>query len=170
MSMSRRVFTWVVLLAFGMTLAISVPNSAQEQNAGVVKNPTPTEFIKVPGVPDCLTAAPQHGDPGKGPSTLLLKGSAGCAVPSHWHTANEQLMMVSGIGQVQMKGDKLVLLRPGGFAFAPSHHVHRFSCSGPCMAYLQSDAPFDIHYVDEAGKEIPPEAALKFKAKREAKP
>lgn len=165
-----RGFTWVVLSTFAGALAISIPNSAEEaaENA-VVKNPAPAEFAKIPGVPDCFTAAAQRGDPTKGPSTLLIKGSAGCSVPWHWHTPNEQLLMVSGTGRIQMKGDKLVLLRPGGFGFAPSHHVHRFSCSGPCMACLVSDGPFDIHYVDGAGKEIPPEEALKSKPKQRSK-
>jgi len=62
-----------------------------------------------------------------------------------------------------MKGEMAVALRPGGYGFAPSHHVNRFSCSSPCMAYLHSDSAFDIHYVDETGKEISLDEALKVK-------
>ena len=53
------------------------------------------------------------------------------------------------------------LVRAGGYVFAPSHHVHRFSCLGACSAFVHSDGTFDVHYVDQAGNEIPPEQALK---------
>ena len=56
---------------------------------------------------------------------------------------------------------KPVALRPGGFAMMPSHHVHRFSCDGRCSLYVDSDAAFDIHYVDGKGTEISPAVALK---------
>jgi hypothetical protein len=43
----------------------------------------------------------------------------------------------------------------------PSKHVHRFTCTQACTLYVYSDAAFDIHYVDDQGKEIPSEEALK---------
>jgi len=161
----RRRGVFLMLLAvFAGGVGASTRVRAQESSeAAVVKNPAPTDFVKIPGAPDCITAAVQRGDPSKGPSTMLLKATAGCAVPWHLHTPNEQLMMVTGVGQVHMKGEKAVALRPGGYGFAPSHHVHRFSCSGPCVAYLHSDGAFDIHYVDETGKEISLDQALKVK-------
>ena len=70
-------------------------------------------------------------------------------------------MMVSGTGRIEMKGQEPVLLRAGGFAAAPSKHVHQFTCVGRgCEFFLHSDAPFDIHYVDQSGKDIPPEQVL----------
>ena len=42
----------------------------------------------------------------------------------------------------------------------PGKHVHQFTCSSACTAFVTSDAAFDIHYVDANGKEITPEAAL----------
>jgi hypothetical protein len=67
-----------------------------------------------------------------------------------------------------MKDGKPVVLRPGGYAFAPSHHVHQFTCVSPCLAYVFSDAVFDIHYVDAGGNEIPPDQALHATAKPKA--
>ena len=144
----------MVGLLAGWTLA-----PAQEA-AGVIK-PAPVKFDKVPGAPDCLTAAVQDGDPAHGASVFVLKFAAGCTVPWHWHTPNEQLMMVIDTASFQMKDGKAVLLRARGHGLAPSHHVHRFGCASPCTAFLRSDGPFDIHYVDAAGTEIPPEQALK---------
>ena len=154
-----RIRHWVIV-TIGFSLLV-VMASAQESNTPIAQNSAADKFQKVPNVPDCLTAAVQQGDPGKGASVLLLKGTAGCKAPWHWHTPNEQLMMVSGTGRVEMKGQKPVLLRAGGFAVAPSKHVHQFTCAGGgCEFFLHSDAPFDIHYVDQSGKEIPPVQAL----------
>ena len=154
--MHDRKFT-VVVLGFSLLVATS---AAAQAVAPIAQNSPPTAFGKVPNVPDCLTAAPQQGDPAKGPNILLIKGTAGCKAPWHWHTPNEALMLVSGTGRMEMKDQKAVLLRAGGFAVAPSKHVHQFTCVAACQFFLYSDAAFDIHYVDPAGKEIPPEQAI----------
>ena len=62
----------------------------------------------------------------------------------------------------QAQEDKPLVARHGDFAYLPSHHVHRATCLGaaPCLVFLSADAPFDIHWVDEAGQEIPLAAAL----------
>lgn len=142
--------------------AVSLGAWAQSSDSGaVVKNATEQKLTNLPNIPKCGTAAVLSGDPSKGPSTLLIKFTGSCAVPWHWHTPNEQLMMASGVGRFQMKDAKPVLLRPGGYAFAPARHVHQFSCASTCLAFLQSDGPFDLHYVDGSGKEISMDEALK---------
>jgi mannose-6-phosphate isomerase-like protein (cupin superfamily) len=119
------------------------------------------KFIAFPGLPTCTTGSVQSGDPTKGPSIILVKAASGCSIPWHWHTPNENLMMVSGVGHLEMKDGKPLALRAGGYAMMPSHHVHQFRCAGPCSLYIYSDSAFDIHYVDAQGKETPPEVALK---------
>ncbi len=97
----------------------------------------------------------------------MVKCTRGCKAPWHFHTPNEQLMMVSGIGRLEMKGEQAVNLRAGGFAYAPIKHVHQFTCvGGPCSFFLHSDGPFDIHYVDQYGTEIPTEQALSKRQKK----
>jgi len=122
---------------------------------------TEMKFVTVPGLPTCSPGSVQSGDPTKGPSIILAKVAAGCSIPWHWHTANENLMLVSGIAHLEMKEGKPLTLRPGGFALMPSRHVHQFRCDGPCLLYIYSDAPLDIHYVDRQGTEISPAKALK---------
>jgi quercetin dioxygenase-like cupin family protein len=72
-------------------------------------------------------------------------------------------MVASGTLETQMKGDKAIVARSGDFVYLPSHHVHRATCHGsaPCLVFLSSDAAFDVHWVDEEGKEIPFEQAVK---------
>ena len=119
------------------------------------------KFASVPGIPACSTASVQNGNPAKGPSILLAKAETGCTVPWHWHTPNEHLMLVSGVATLEMKDAKPLTLRAGGYALMPSKHVHQFRCTSACLFYVHSDGAFDTHYVDDMGKEVALEDALK---------
>jgi len=135
--------------------------NVQAQDMGMVRKMQENKFAAVPGMPSCITAAVQSGDPTKGASVLLFKGKAGCMVPWHWHTPVEQVMLVSGSATFEMKDHKgSTTVGPGGYAMMPSKHVHQFKCTSACTGFVSSDTAFDIHYVDAAGKEVPPEAAL----------
>jgi quercetin dioxygenase-like cupin family protein len=142
--------------------------AAQAQHAAVQNTPDMT-FASFAGLPSCVVGSVVDGDPAKGASIVAVRAAAGCAVPWHWHTANERLVMVTGSAHVQAKDGKLLQLSPGGFALMASRHVHRFSCATKCMLYVQSDAPFDVHYVDEKGNEVAAEQALKGAAKKAKK-
>src|SRR5437870_942026 len=98
-----RIRLWAVAAICLLPLAlVTATATAQERGTQITQNSAPEQFQKVPNIPDCATAAVQQGDPAKGVSVLLIKGTAGCNVPWHFHTPNEQLMMVSGTGRVQM--------------------------------------------------------------------
>jgi quercetin dioxygenase-like cupin family protein len=144
-----------------VVLFVTVSAQAQEMTAQPGTNMAAMKFTTVPPLPTCATASVPSGDPANGPSFILAKGRAGCFFPWHWHTANEQLMMVSGAASLQMKDAKAVTLRPGAFALLPSRHVHQFKCLSACAFYVYSDAAFDMHYVDKQGNEISPADALK---------
>jgi len=144
-----------------ITIAVSANAAPQSSDTPIARNAAASKFQNVPNVPDCLTATVYQGDPAGTSSVLLIKGSRGCKAPWHFHSANEQVMMVSGNGRVQMKEGQTITLHAGGFAYAPAKHVHQFTCvSRPCSFFLRSDGPFDIHYVDQKGNEIPPAQAL----------
>jgi quercetin dioxygenase-like cupin family protein len=148
-----------VLFAVALGLA-ALPAWAQGSDETHIANTSELKFGPIPNLPPCLTMAPEHGDPSKGAFTLLLKFTSGCNVPMHWHTATEELMLVSGSGKMQMQDGKSSTIERGGFVHIPSKHPHQFTCVTACTAFLASDAAFDIHYVDKSGTEIPPEQAL----------
>ncbi len=134
------------------------------EDMGVLRKSAENKFEPMAGLPPCVTLAVENGDPSNGPSTILFKGAAGCMIPWHWHTPTEQVMIVTGTAKVEMRdGEKAANLGPGGYAMMPSKHVHRFTCSTECSAFVNSDAAFDIHYVDENGKEISAETATRKK-------
>ena len=148
-----------------MVLAIvagTQPSFAEDKPAHAA---AASEFMNFPGLPTCIKGAVKNGDPSKGGSVILAKATAGCAVPWHWHTANEQLIAVSGSGKVEMKDAKPAMLHPSGYLNMPAKNAHQFTCTAACTFFIISDAAFDIHYVDKDGKEISADEALKSKAK-----
>jgi len=150
---------WFLLFAVAAVILV-LPAWAQGGDETHIANTSELKFGPIPNLPPCLTMAPEHGDPSKGAFTLMLKFTSGCNVPMHWHTATEELMLVSGSGKVQMQDGKNSTLERGGFVYIPAKHQHAFTCATSCTAFLSGDGAFDIHYVDKSGKEIPAEQAL----------
>ncbi len=133
---------------------------ARADDTGVVRKLSENKLAPMAGLPSCVAMAVESGDPSKGPSVIVFKGPAGCAIPWHWHTPTEHVMIVSGSAKVEMKGGSSAILGPGGYAMMPGKHVHQFTCATACTAFVYSDGAFDIHYVDANGKEISPDVAL----------
>lgn len=110
----------------------------------------------------CLQGALENGNPDTGPSTFLLKAPAGCQVAPHFHTAEEQLIVIRGSVTTGMQGMRDVTLTAGGVAVMPGKAVHWFSCSGrePCLMAVTFNQKYDIVWVDAAaaGKSAAPPA------------
>jgi quercetin dioxygenase-like cupin family protein len=136
---------------------------AQESGEhAIVNKAASAHFVAVPNAPACVTVGVERSDPGKGASEMLAKFASGCAVPLHWKTPNESAVVVSGVLEIEMKGEKPFVMRRGDYSFLSSHLVHRTTCKGknPCLVYVYLDGSVEIHYVDEAGKDIPPGEVL----------
>ena len=149
--------TAVLVTGFATRLA-----SAEDKMVYAAK--ATSKFVNFPGLPACMTGSVQHGDPGNGPSVILAKSATGCTVPWHWHTADEQLMIVSGSAKVGMKDGQPTSLHPGDYLSLPGKNAHQFTCVTACTLFIMPSGAFDIHYVDKDGKEISPDEALKSKA------
>ena len=104
----------------------------------------------------CLVNGIDTGDPAKTSSIAVEKYAPGCAIPWHWHTPNEHVMMVSGTFNFEIRGEKPVRVHAGDFVLIPSRRVSQTTCVGPepCINFLYTDAPMDIHFVDDTGAEI----------------
>lgn len=158
--MSKRVQFCLFTLSF--VLCMSASARGQEmggQSSG--RNVAEMKFTTIPPLPTCARGSVQSGDPGKGASVIFAKIAAGCLIPWHWHTPNEHVMLVSGVGRMDMKDGKPLVMRSGAFALMASHHVHQFTCLQACQLYIYSDVAFDIHYVNKQGNEITPAEAMK---------
>ena len=156
----------VIVLGAVAALGPFVPAHAEDAEKMVALDPQKLEFITVPDMPACATAAILRGNPRSGPAWVLLKLASGCRVPWHWHTANESLVVISGRGTLAMKDGPPLRFAPGAYTSLPSHHVHQASCSRSCLLFNAADAAFDIHYVNATGEEISASKALKPAAKK----
>ena len=128
-------------------LVLSACLHAQTAKQGVVRPLAETKFS--PDEPACLSSASENGDPDTGPSTFILKAPSGCLVPWHYHTAEEQLIVVSGDVLTEMEGMAARTLGPGGFAMMPSKAKHQFAChsKSECILFVTFDRKYDIVWV-----------------------
>jgi len=139
----------ILLAAMGATLRgrghTRGPGEGQAAPHGVVI-PLRNANLVADGKPDCLKVARENGDPDKGASTFLLAAPPGCVVPPHYHTAEEQLIVVRGNVLTGMDGMAEAKLGPGGFAMMPSKAMHWFTCQSKttCLMFVTFDRTYDI--------------------------
>ena len=91
---------WATSVCFALA---TLPLLSQSPLPMVYKAAATTKFGNHPALPACATIAVQDGDPGAGPSIILIKFKPGCSIPWHWHTPNERLVIVSGSAKGEMK-------------------------------------------------------------------
>ena len=94
----------------------------------------------------CLLSAMETGNPDTGPSTIILKAPAGCVVPWHFHTAQEQAVVIRGVVKMEMSDSPAMSLGPGGFAVMPGKVPHQFACGrkAACLIVVSFDGKYDI--------------------------
>jgi quercetin dioxygenase-like cupin family protein len=136
-------------LAALLLLAVAA-GSAQAPRPGVVRPLSAVKFAADDDV-KCLAGVVENGDPASGPSTFILRAPAGCVVAPHYHTAEEQLIVVRGEVLTGMAGMSETVLGPGGFAMMPGKAVHWFTCTSKdaCLMFVTFDRTYDIVWVKE---------------------
>jgi quercetin dioxygenase-like cupin family protein len=140
--MKRRIdCTLITCLAVFASAAALAEGSA----TGAVKPLRSVQFSPDSDV-KCLSSAIETGDPTTGHSTWILKAPPGCVVPWHSHTAEEQLIIISGAVLAEMTDHPPTRLGPGGFAMMGSRMPHQFSCQGrsACLMFVTFDRAYDI--------------------------
>jgi quercetin dioxygenase-like cupin family protein len=143
--------TLLCLATLGVPVLFAVAaSSAQAPQHGVVRPLTDVKLAE-DGKPECLVDALENGDPDTGPSTFIMKATEGCVVPAHYHTAEEQLIVVRGEVLTGMEGMSEGTLGPGGFAMMPGKAVHWFTCKSKdgCLMFVTFDRKYDIVWVKD---------------------
>ena len=155
------------LFVVGLICSAIVAAAQQPSQHVAVIRAAAASFAPLPIMPSCMTVAVQRGDPSTNSASVLVKMTPSCYSLTHWHSADASVMAVSGATQLELRGESTVSLRRGDFIFMPSHHIHGERCLGavPCTFFVELYGPFDVHYVDGSGKEIPTEEALKVTAR-----
>jgi quercetin dioxygenase-like cupin family protein len=141
----KRQKDWQLLACLAVFMA--GPVLAQDKPMGAM---TPLASVKFSRDNDvkCLRSALETGDPTKGPATFILKAPPGCVVPWHSHTAEEQLIIISGAVLAEMTDHPATRLEAGGFAVMGGRMAHQFTCQGksPCIMFVAFDGAYDIFW------------------------
>jgi quercetin dioxygenase-like cupin family protein len=137
-------------IAGGARLAAQTATPASAAKHGIVRRMADVKFAPDDDV-KCLNGVVENGDPATGPSTFVLKATSGCVVAPHYHTAEEQLIVVRGDVLTGMHGMKETLLEPGGFAMMPGKETHWFTCMSKegCLMFVTFDRTYDIVWVQD---------------------
>jgi len=133
-------------LLLAATLSAQAPKT--ESKSGIVRQLSEVRFPAGEG-PDCLQFFLENGDMKTGPSTAIMKAKSKCVVPPHFHSAEEQLIIVKGNVSTGMEGMKDAMLGPGGFAMMPSKAPHWFTCTAKeeCLMFVTFDRAYDIVWI-----------------------
>jgi quercetin dioxygenase-like cupin family protein len=166
----------VLLLPILFVTVLVVAQSSQQTTSPrdlavqepVIRTANQNAFKTSSVLPDCYTYAVERGDPEAGPSVTYSKLAAGCKVPWHTHSANAQVLFVSGTFQLHMKGEQVQVMSQGSYAYVTANHQHQETCLDGCTYYVIREGIADVHYVDAAGREISPDIALAAVGERPA--
>jgi quercetin dioxygenase-like cupin family protein len=136
---------WRSSLIVAPLLGLALSLAAQTPKPGIVRQLSDVKFPPGDG-PDCLQFFLENGDLNTGPSTAIMKAAPKCVVPPHYHTAEEQLIIVKGNVSTGMEGMKDTVLGPGGFAMMPGKAPHWFTCTAKeeCLMFVTFDRAYDI--------------------------
>lgn len=112
--------------------------------------------LKWGGCPDFMPKgceiAVLHGDPAKSNADVFFKVPANAAIPRHWHTSPERMVLVAGELHVTYDGHATAVLRPGTYAYGPARMPHKAACggAGPCVLFIAFESPVDAVASDDA--------------------
>jgi quercetin dioxygenase-like cupin family protein len=131
--------------AFGL-VALAGGVDAADKKQMVVTAFEDVKFVPVdPARPDTQMAV-LWGDPGKGPSALLLKFKKGQG-RLHFHSADYHLVLLQGTMKHWAEGEQEAdakLLRPGSYWFQPGNEAHADSClSDECLMFIKWEGKRD---------------------------
>jgi len=95
-----------------------------------------------------------HGDPAKNNLDVFFKVPGNFAIPHHWHTSAERMVLVSGKLKVTYDNYETELLEPGMYAYGPSKLPHTAFCEkgDPCVLFIAFEEPLDAFEVMKAAK------------------
>lgn len=107
-----------------------------------------------PFLPKGCVIAVLHGDPAKANVDVFFKVPAKSTIPLHWHTSAERMVLVAGELHITYDGQKMVILRPGTYAYGPAKRPHSGFCASadPCVLFIALESPLDAVPGESIGK------------------
>lgn len=96
-------------------------------------------------IPKGCEIALLHGYPWKNNADIFFKVPANFAIPNHWHTSPERIVLVSGQLEITYDGQQAAVLKPGMYAYSPAKLPHTAICANgdPCILFISYDGPIN---------------------------
>lgn len=115
------------------------PLMARADDPAMAWGPCPPVF------PGACNIAVLHGDPAKPNADVFLRVGPGFVLPPHMHTSAERITLVTGLLEVQYKGNAAVRLGPGNYAYGPAGLAHKGRCLSQtaCILFIAFETPVD---------------------------
>lgn len=107
-----------------------------------------------PFIPKGCEIAVLHGDPAKKNTDIFFKVPENFAIPHHWHTSPERMVLVSGKLIVTYDNQNPEILEPGSYAYGPAKLPHTAFCEQgePCVLFIAFEEPVDAFEVIKASQ------------------
>jgi quercetin dioxygenase-like cupin family protein len=86
-----------------------------------------------------------HGDPAMDNADIFFKVPGGAALPHHWHSSAERMILVAGRLELVYDGQEKVTLETGTYAYGPARLAHSGTCvsADPCILFIAFETPVD---------------------------
>ena len=136
-------------LAFALLLVLS-PAQAKEPALSYKYDDTRLQWGPCPAfIGEGCQIAVLHGDPAKPNLDVYFKVPGDFAIPHHWHTSAERMVLVSGTLTVTYDDQASELIETGMYAYGPSKHPHKAYCEkgDPCVLFIAFEEPLDAFEV-----------------------
>jgi quercetin dioxygenase-like cupin family protein len=135
--------------------AAQMPSPQASSEQAVFKTPDAGKWMALPDIfPKGAEMQVLNGDPAKGAAELYFRVPSDYTFPWHFHTPIEKLFIDEGSLVFETRNGGKDTLDSGDYVYVPARSPHRVTCSSttPCLFFLASSGPFDIHLVDENWK------------------
>lgn len=100
-----------------------------------------------PIFPEGCQIAVLQGDPSKPNADVFLRVPGKYAIPAHWHTSPERMVLVTGRLEVTYKGQAAATLETGSYAYGPAKQPHQAVClsDDACTLFIAFEGAVDGH-------------------------
>jgi len=137
------------LLVLAAVLAVATaPLEGQQPEAPVSVTPDDASLEWFPCgdfIPEECQAAMLRLGPDGRHSDVLYRIPAGMALPAHWHTSPERMILISGELHIDYEGHPPLVMTAGSYAWGPPQVPHSARCAdrGTCLLFVAFVDPPD---------------------------
>jgi quercetin dioxygenase-like cupin family protein len=147
----------VLLLTFVFSMPLAATPDGKAALAFTVDDPR-LEWGPCPEfLPEGCGIAVLQGDPTEKNADVFFRLPPNSALPAHWHTSAERMILLSGTLHLTYKGQETMILGPGTYIYGPPRLPHDGFCAegDPCVLFIAFELPVDAVPVEDGlGAEV----------------